>query len=207
VRPIDLMFSSYQRRILALLLLRPHETFHVREISRLTGTPAGSLHRELKTLAEAGLLTREPLGNQVRYRADPSSPIFPELAEIFRKTVGLADVLRDCLSPLLAKMEFAFVFGSLARGEERATSDVDVFILGDISFAKVVEAFMPLQSRLGREVNPVLMSTTEFRIKVTERDRFVSRVLKEQKLFVIGTEDDFKRLIENRSAQRTRAKR
>ena len=206
IRPVDLMFGSYQRRILALLLLRPDETFHVREISRLIGAPAGSLHRELKTLTEAGLLTREPVGNQVRYRADRSAAIFPELAEIFRKTVGLADLIRDSIASLVTKIDLAFVFGSFARGEERGTSDVDLFVVGEVSFAKVVEVFIPLQSRLGRAVNPVVMPTNEFRAKRKEGDRFVSRVLKEPKIFVIGTENDLEQLTQNRSAQRARGK-
>ena len=166
MRPIDLMFSSYQRQILALLLLRADETFHVREISRLTGVPAGSVHRELKTLTEAGLLLREPLGNQVRYQADRGSGIYPELSEIFRKTVGLADLLRDALAPLKAKIDLAFVFGSVARGEERAGSDVDVLVVGGAPFEKVVQALTPLQDRLGRAVNPVVMSSKELRASV-----------------------------------------
>jgi predicted transcriptional regulator len=117
IRPIDLMFSSYQRRVLALLLLRADESFHVREISRLTGAPAGSLHRELKTLADAGLLRREAVGNQVRYQADPACPIFPELVEILRKTLGLADLIRDCLDKFADDIDLAFVFG--LRGARR----------------------------------------------------------------------------------------
>src|SRR5258708_37678592 len=92
--PIVLLFSAYRRQVLALLLLRSGESFHVREIARLAGVPAGSLHRELKLLSDAGLLVREPVGNQVRYRANRDHLIYPELAEIFRKTSGLADVLR-----------------------------------------------------------------------------------------------------------------
>jgi predicted nucleotidyltransferase len=203
MRPIDLMFSSYQRQILALLLLRADETFHVREISRLTGVPAGSLHRELKTLSEAGLLLREPLGNQVRYQADRSSGIYQELSEIFRKTVGLADLLRDALTPLRAKIDLAFVFGSVARGEERAASDVDVLVVGVVPFAKVVQALTPLQDRLGRAINPVVMSKKEFRAKRAEQDRFVMRVVKEPKIFVIGTEHDLGQLAQDRTAQTT----
>ncbi len=98
--PIELLFTAYRRQVLGLLLLRPDDSLHVREISRLTGVPAGSLHRELRTLTEAGLLLREPVGNQVHYRANRAAPLYPELAVIFRKTTGLADVLRDALAPL-----------------------------------------------------------------------------------------------------------
>ena len=141
---LELLFGAYRRKVLGLLLLRPDESFHVREIARLTGVPAGSLHRELKSLADAGLLEREPVGNQVRYRANRLHQVYAELAEIFAKTAGLADVLRDALLPLSRRIELAFVFGSLAQGKQRAVSDVDVFVVGDASFAEVVKVLAPL---------------------------------------------------------------
>jgi predicted nucleotidyltransferase len=188
--PVEFLFGSYRRQILALLLLRD-EGFHVREIARVTGVPAGSLHRELRALSEAGLLVRQPAGNQVRYHANKSSVIYPELAEIFRKTVGLADVVRDALAPLAEKIDLAFVFGSVAQGRETATSDVDVMVLGKLPFARVVGALSPLRTRLGREINPVVMTRTDFRNKHRGKDRFVARVAKEPKIFLIGTADDF----------------
>src|SRR5690606_11717738 len=109
--------GAYRRQILGLLLLRPDETFYVREIARLTGVPAGSLHRELKLLNEAGLLLRATAGNQVRYQANRDCPIHEELAGIFRKTAGLADVLRELLGPLQAPISVALVFGSVAQGK------------------------------------------------------------------------------------------
>ena len=112
----ETLFSDYRRRILALLLLRPDEHYHVREISRLTGVPAGSLHRELRLLADAGLLSRHSAGNQVRYQANRDCPIFHELAGIFRKTSGLSDIIRAALQPLSPAIKAAFIFG---RSEER----------------------------------------------------------------------------------------
>lgn len=120
--PAEVLFSTYHRRILALLLLHPDQSFYVWEIARLTEVPAGSLHRELKRLAESGLLLREPVGNQVRYRANRDCPIFTELAGIFRKTVGLADVLREALAPLASEIDLAFIFGSVAQGKEGITT-------------------------------------------------------------------------------------
>lgn len=188
--PIDLLFSSYRRQVLGLLLLRPDDSLHVREISRLTGVPAGSLHRELRALTEAGLLLREPMGNQVRYRANRGCLIYPELVEVFRKTAGLADLLREALAPLAGRITAAFVFGSLARGAETATSDVDVFVVGEVSFAEVVAALSPLRERLGREVNPVVMTPEDFAGQRAARERFVERVMQEPKLFLRGTKDD-----------------
>ncbi|TCS68991.1 ArsR family transcriptional regulator [Sulfuritortus calidifontis] len=188
--PIDLLFSAYRRQVLGLLLLRPDDSLHVREIARLTGVPAGSLHRELRALTEAGLLQREPAGNQVRYRANRACPIYPELTEIFRKTAGLADVLREALAPLAGRVTAAFVFGSLAQGMGSATSDVDVFVIGEADFSEVVALLSPLRQRLGREVNPVVMTPAEFAAQRKAKERFVTRVLREPKLFLIGTDDD-----------------
>jgi len=133
--PAEVLFSTYHRRILGLLLLRPEQSFYVREIARLVDVPPGSLHRELKRLAESGLLLREPLGNQIRYRANTACPIYPELAELFRKTAGLADLLREALAPLAKRITAAFVFGSMARGGGTAASDVDLFVIGEVDFA------------------------------------------------------------------------
>lgn len=188
--PVDFLFGTYRRQVLGLLLLRPQEGLHVREIARLTGVPAGSLHRELRALTDAGLLTREPAGNQVRYRANRANPIFAELAEIFRKTTGLVDVLREALARLGKRIEAAFVFGSMAQGSEKATSDVDLLVIGKASFEQVVGTVLPLRERLGREVNPVVMTRKDFDAQRRRKDRFLMRVLGEPKLFVIGSADE-----------------
>ena len=135
-RLVEHLFSGYRRQILALLLLRPHERYYVREIARLTGISPGFLHRELKQLAETGLLLREEAGNQVRYFADQTCPVFEELAGIFRKTIGLADLLSEALLPLAKKIQLAFVFGSVAPGQEHAGSDIDLFVLGSADFCR-----------------------------------------------------------------------
>jgi predicted nucleotidyltransferase len=183
---VELLFGRYRRRVLALLLLHPDRSFYVREIARFTAVPAGSLHRELTSLAEAGLLTREPSGNQVRYRADRACAIFDELASIFRKTAGLADILGEALAPLGDAVRAAFVFGSVAQGKERPTSDVDVMVLGSASFEQVVEAMAIAADRLRREVNPVVMTPQAYRTKLKARDRFVTRVAREPKIMIAG---------------------
>lgn len=137
-----------------------------------------------------GLLLREPAGNQVRHRANRASPIYAELAELFRKTAGLVDLLRDALSPLAHRIKAAFVFGSMAQGTETATSDVDLFVIGKVKFADVVGALPPLRQRLGREINPVVMSEADFAAQRKRKDRFLKTVLGEAKLFVIGAADD-----------------
>ena len=186
----ETLFSDYRRRILALLLLGPDEHFHVREISRLTGVPAGSLHRELKLLTDAGLLSRQAMGNQVRYRSDRDCPIFPELAGIFRKTSGLADIVRSALQPLSPAITAAFIFGSVAKGEEQATSDIDVCIIGTASFTDVVVALAEMRQKLGREINPVVMPPEQLIAKLAAGEQFSTRIMNEKKIFLLGDEDD-----------------
>lgn len=197
---VEILFGAYRRQILALLLLCPDESFYVREIARLTGVPAGSLHRELKLLNGAGLLQRSVAGNQVRYQVDRACPIQEELAGIFRKTAGLADVLREALAPLSARIAFAFVFGSVAQGKERATSDVDVLVVGSASFASVVGMLSTAGARLRRAVNPVVMTKSAFATKLAGGDRFAVRVTREPMIFLLGDAGEFAELAENRAA-------
>lgn len=197
---VERLFGSYRRQVLGLLLLKPELSLHVREIARLSNVPAGSLHRELRMLTEAGLLLREPAGNQVKYKANRDHPIFGELAEIFRKTSGMADVLREALAPISREIDFAFVFGSVARGKEGATSDVDVYVIGNTTFPTTVKALASAQSRLGREINPVVSAKKDFKAKLREADRFTLRVVKEPKLFILGTADDFAKFASRRPA-------
>jgi predicted nucleotidyltransferase len=188
---VNLLFGAYRRRILGLLLLRSDESFYVREIARLAAVPAGSLHRELKLLKGTGLLIRTTLGNQVRYQANRDCPIHGELTSIFRKTTGLADVLRELLAPLQRSITLALVFGSVAQAKEHAGSDIDLLVVGSIPFADVVEACHDSSDRLGREVNPVVMTKATFRAKRLQNDRFVSRVAKEAKIFLMGDPGEF----------------
>lgn len=197
---VEILFGTYRRKILGLLLLHPSESLHVREIGRLSGVPAGSLHRELTMLSMAGLLIRSAAGNQVRYQADPSCPILDELTAIFRKTTGLADVLRQALEKLGRRVQLAFIFGSVALGSERPTSDVDVMVLGSASFAAVVEAMSAAATRLRRDVNPVVMTAAVYRSKLSEKDRFVSRVAREPKIFLIGDAGELGKFAEDRAA-------
>jgi predicted nucleotidyltransferase len=194
---IDYMFSNYRRQLLAVLLLRPDEQFHVRELARLTGVSPGSLHRELKGMAEAGLLIRSRQGNQVLYQADQSCAIFEELAAIFRKTVGLAAILAEALKPIQAKIDVAFVFGSMASGKQHARSDLDICVLSDVEYIDVVKALGEVQEQLNRELNPVVMSATAYFDKLAHHDRFIERMHNEAKIFVTGDENELGKLAQN----------
>jgi predicted nucleotidyltransferase len=183
---MDLLFGTYRQRILGELLLHPESSYHVRELARVTDTTAGTLHKELTKLAEAGLLLREEQGNQVRYQANRQCPIYSELASLFRKTTGLADVLANALQPLADNIKTALVFGSVARGEETASSDIDLLIIGDVDFADVVRALHPAQKVLSREINPVIYSSAEIQKRIKNKDHFIQQILKQDTIPVLG---------------------
>jgi predicted nucleotidyltransferase len=202
-QPIEFMFSAYRRQALAVLFLRPDEQFHVRQLERMTGVSAGSLHRELKAMAESGLLLREKLGNQVFYRANTGCSIYEELASIFRKTIGLTSLLQDALSELDAQIQVAFVFGSMASGRQTAGSDLDICVLGEASLLEVVKALSPVQEELQREINPVVMTPKRFSDLSGRNDRFVTRVLNEPILFVKSDRDELAELTQDRATDGT----
>lgn len=197
----NLLFGTYRRDVLGLLLLRPSESYHVRHIARITGRPANSLYRELAALAEAGLLVRAAQGNQVHYRANPDCPIYEELRGILKKTTGVADVLREALAPLAGRIKSAFVYGSIASGEESARSDVDVMVIGDIKFEDAIYALSPAQETLRREINPHVYRLKEFRSTLAERGGFLFRVLQGPKIFLIGDANDLGKLVRDRKTQ------
>ena len=188
----DLLFGSYRKKVLSQLLLHPDADYHVRELARLTGTAAGTLHKELARLAAAGLLLRQQQGNQVRYQANQQCPVFAELAGLLRKTTGAAEILTNALVPL--KPELAFLFGSLASGSETASSDADLLVITDASFADVVRATYPAQAELGREVNPVVYSALEFKRRIQAHDPFVADLLAKPTIFLIGIQHDLSQL-------------
>ena len=192
-----LLFSEYRRRVLGLLLLNPDSTYHVRELARLTGTSAGTLHKELTKLTQGGVLRRQEVGNQVRYSANRDCPIFEELASILRKTSGLVDVLASALGSVEENIALAFVFGSVARGEQQSNSDVDVMLVGSLGFADAVQALHPAQVTLQREINPVVYSLDEFRRRAASDDSFVREVLAKPKLFMVGNENELGKLTQD----------
>ena len=194
------LLGSSRSAILAVLLLRPDESVHGRELARLTGISPGTLHRELRTLTELGVLTRREIGRQVFYAADRKCPIFDELAGLLRKTTGLADVLREALVPIADRVGLAFVYGSMASGEATGHSDVDVMVLGDVRFSDVVRALGSTQITLRREVNPTVMKPAEFVRKRRARNGFVTSVQRQPKIWLIGKDDDLAKLGKDRPA-------
>lgn len=194
------LLGTYRHRVLALLLLQPDEAYHVREIARLTETAPGTLHKELSRLAMAGLLTREKVGNQIRYAANRGCPIFAELAAILRKTPRLSDLLADALAPLASDLRFALLHGAVARGEEHP-GGADLLLIGSLSYADAVAALQPVEERSGRRINPLVMTATEFRQKAGES--FLRGVLARKRLLLIGDENELARLAGDPAPEKT----
>ena len=187
----DALFSKVQQRVLGLLFINADRSFYTNEIVRFVGCGIGAVQRELEKLAQSELVTIKKIGNQKHYQANPDTPIFAELRGIMLKTVGLADILRLALLPLSDKIQTAFIYGSIAKGNDTAKSDIDVLIVGtELAYADVYEALSAHETDLGRPVNPSIYSTQELQRKLAEENAFVSRVLEQPKIFLIGSEND-----------------
>jgi len=184
------LFSEYRRKVLALLLLNPDEQYHQREIARLTGTISGTLSRELTKMVDVGLLTKLRVGNQMQYQAARDCPVFHELSSILRKTDGWLQSLSEALRPLSDRITASFVFGSMASGTASADSDIDLMVIGNVSFSELLTTLYPLQESLGREINPKQYPESEWFQLVKEQGGFVRDVLNKPKLFVVGIEED-----------------
>lgn len=187
----DLLFpNQYRRKVLALLLMKPQNWVHLRELARLTGASPGTLKKELDALMAAGLLKSQKVGNQTQFSANAEHPVYPELSGLIRKTTGLHDVLASALQPLAELVEVVFVFGSMASATEGTHSDVDVMVIGDASFGQVVNAFYESQTTLGREINPKVMTRAEWQDKLHAGNKFVNELVAKPKLFIVGTAHD-----------------
>ena len=180
------LFGRTRGAVLAVLYGHVGDSFHLRQLSRLTKITLGAVQRELHQLVDAGLVTRRTSGNQVLYSANEASPVFTEMKSLVTKTVGIHDVLLAALHPLKERISVAFIYGSTARLKENTRSDVDLMIVGKVHFPDVIEHLADAQKTLNREINPTVYSTREFGKKF--RGNFLKTVLSENKLFLIGDE-------------------
>ena len=187
----DALFSTTQQRVLAFLFGQPERSFFATELIGLTGGGSGAVQRELARLAQSGLVTVTRVGTQKHYQANPKSPIFAELCAIVQKTVGLAEPLREALAPLAKRITAAFVFGSVAKRSDTATSDIDVLVISDsVDYADVFAALQSAEARLARTINPTVYSPANWRKKRKSGNAFVVKVAAQPKLFLIGTEKE-----------------
>jgi predicted nucleotidyltransferase len=183
----DALFTKVQQRVLALLFGNHARSFYANELIALACSGSGAVQRELAQLEAAELVTVRRVGNQKHYQANASASIFEELRGLVLKTSGLVDVLRAALAPLAAQIEHAFVYGSVAKGNDTAKSDIDLMVISEkVAYADLFAALEPATSRLQRTVNPTLYSRMEIDKRIRDGNTFVKRVLVQPKLWVIG---------------------
>jgi predicted nucleotidyltransferase len=189
------LFPSVRRDVLAATLTQPEKWWYLSELAQFLGTSPSSLQRELKALVDGGILETRREGTRAYFKADTRSPVFPELRGLIDKTAGVVPTLRTMLRPLDGRIAFAFVYGSIARREEHAESDIDLLVVGDVGLADLTPVLRKAEGRLGREVNVTNYAAAEFRKKASSKDHFLSEVLRGQKLFVKGDQRDVGDLI------------
>jgi predicted nucleotidyltransferase len=187
----DALFSKVQGRVLGLLFGNPDRSFYANELFRLAGSGTGAGVRELTKLANSGLVTVSKIGNQKHYQANRDTPIFEEVRGIVLKTFGMADVLRHGLLPMADKISVSFIYGSIAKGSDTAKSDIDVMVIGDnIAYPEVYSSLMQAEQQLGRKVSPAIYSKDDVTRKLEEGNSFLTRIMAQPKIFLIGSERD-----------------
>jgi predicted nucleotidyltransferase len=187
----DALFSSTQQRVLGFLFGQPERSFFATELIGLVGAGSGAVQRELARLEQSGLVTITRIGNQKHYQANMQSPIYGELSNIIRKTVGLVDPILEALSPLANEISAAFVFGSVAKRKETAASDIDLLVISNsVDYADLFEVLQAAEARLARKINPTVYTPADWRQKQVEGNAFVVKISARPKLFLIGSEKD-----------------
>ncbi|MBC7680880.1 MAG: transcriptional regulator [Ferruginibacter sp.] len=186
----DALFPKVRQQVLAVLFGTPDRSFYANEVIALAQSGTGAVQRELAGLSEAGLLTVRKQGNQKHYQANASAPVFAELRGLVLKTMGLADVLRSALAPLARQVDAAFIYGSIARQQDTAQSDVDVLIVSaSLGYGEVFGALEVASTSLGRKVNPTLYTPADWAQRMESDNAFVTRVWQQPKIWLIGSEE------------------
>jgi predicted nucleotidyltransferase len=189
------LFTNAQQHVLGLLYSQPDTDFYTNEIIRLAQSGTGAVQRELAKLTAAGLITVRQVGNQKRYQANRATPFFAELRGIVLKTFGLADVIRDALNPLAKDISFAFIYGSIAKQEDTAKSDIDLMIVSDqLTYAELFPLLEKAEAQLGRVIHPTFYSQSDWVRKYHQKNNFISQLVDQPKIFLIGTEDELGKL-------------
>jgi predicted nucleotidyltransferase len=187
----DLLFGQTRGRILALLYGHPDQSFYVREISRDIDTSVGAVQRELENLAQVGLVERSVSGRQVYYQANRRHPVFAEIRSLIAKTIGVFQLLRSALMPFEERVSLAFVYGSMARAEENAGSDVDLMIVGDVDLDEVLTQLAPVERAISRTINPTIYSADEFKSRLQGGNHFLRAVMRGEMVILLGDRDEF----------------
>lgn len=187
----DALFAKVQQRVLGVLFGNPGRSFYANEVIGLARSGTGAVQRELARLEAAGLVTANRIGKQKHYQANPASPVFQELRGLVLKTSGMAEVLREALAPVAGRIRAAFVYGSIAKGEDTAASDVDLMVISEgLTYADLFRELEEASKRLGRKVAPIIYSPHELARRVGQNSSFVTRVLQQPKIWLIGGDSD-----------------
>ncbi len=189
----DALFTKTQQKVLGLLFGKPDESFYTNEIMRRVAMGRGTVSRELERLVGAGIILITKEGNQNYYQANANNPVFQELVGIVKKSFGIADEIKERLKSLDDNIELAFIYGSVSKGLQTKSSDIDLMLIGDdLSYGLVMELLMPLDELLQRSINPTIFEMKEFLAKLESGNIFVTRVMEQPKLMIKGREDDIR---------------
>ncbi|HEV2990091.1 MAG TPA: nucleotidyltransferase domain-containing protein [Candidatus Angelobacter sp.] len=190
----NVLFGQIRGGVLALLYGRTDESFYVRQIARHLEASVGAVQRELEKLAQIRLITRRSSGNQVFYHVNQQSPVFADMRSLVNKTVGVFNIVHNALEPLAERILVAFVYGSVAREEETAQSDLDLMIVGDVELDEILSDLTKVEVALGRPVNPTVYSAKEFKQKIASGNHFVNAVMKGKRVFLMGSENELRKV-------------
>ena len=186
------LFGSEARvKVLSLFMLNAGSEYYLREIAQRTGLAVRSVQRAVEDLSEIGILHRERRGNSVYFRLNGENPIVPDLKAVFLKTIGLGDLIREALAGE-QQIAVAFIYGSVAKGEETATSDIDLALIGAAWPRDLTATLSDLERDVGREINASVFTLDEWRTRLEAGDHFVTTLLREPKIILIGHGSDLK---------------
>ena len=202
---LDALFTPPRRGILAATLLDSERWWYQSDLARHLGVHHATLQRELLRLSQAEILTTRRDGNRVYYRANQESPVFSELRALVAKTAGHAEVILEALTPFVPAIDVAFIHGSIAKGSERAASDVDLMIIGGVTLKAIARAIRSAEEQLGRPINPHLYSAADFALKSAASNHFLLDVMAHDKIFLVGNADDLEKLAQGRTDRGARA--
>ncbi len=189
----DALFTKTQQRVLGLLYGKPGQSFYTNEIVRRAAMGRGTIRRELDRLVAAGLLMTSHEGNQHHYQANPDNPVYHELLGIVRKTFGIVDVISSALVAVDGQVDLAFIYGSIAKGEDTASSDIDLLVITDsLAYADLMTVLTDAEQSLDRPVNPSIYTVEQIKNKLKQKNALLTRLMEQPKLWVKGDENDIK---------------
>ena len=189
----NVLFTKTQQKVLGLLFGKPDQSFYLNQITKLSQMGRGTIKRELERMEAAGIVVKKRIGNQNHYQANSECPVYSELMGIARKTFGVADVIKTALNSILDEVAFAFIYGSVAKGEDTAKSDIDLLIVSnELTYSDVMERLLDSETSIGRPINPTIYNVDQIEKKLKQDNAFVSRVMEQPKIWIKEDEDVYR---------------